>query len=408
MGEIFISYAHEDRPRASRLAEALSAKGWSVWWDRTIPPGKTFDQVIEEALDSAKCVIVLWSKQSVASHWVKTEAAEGLRRGILVPALIDDVRIPLEFKRIQAAELINWDGESTHPEFDKLVNAAATIVGPPPIVAQQEERRRAEAEAARKAREEERQRDEAEAAHRVPTPGEHQDVNGWRRPHAWPKWALAGIAMTVLIGGGVWYISQNVPQSAQPNEKGSVARGWLGVSTQTITEELAPQLGVKPGQGSLIRYVWEGGAADVAGLEAGDVVVAFAGKPVTDPNELARLVTATTPGSRVPIKIQRQGKDLTLMVVLAQRPTETPAAVPSVQRQGIAVKDLTPELRERLQVEKGKLKSEDVILEVNNQPVQNRRDLLKILRASRPETKLLLLVKRGKKSMFIVVSSPKG
>ncbi len=126
MSDIFISYASQDRARAEILAEAIAQQGWSVWWDRAIPPGKTFDQVIEEALDAAKCVIVLWSNQSVASHWVKTEAAEGLRRGIVVPVLIDDVRIPLEFKRIQAARLVDWEGESTHPEFDKLVKAVAT------------------------------------------------------------------------------------------------------------------------------------------------------------------------------------------------------------------------------------------------------------------------------------------
>jgi len=131
MSDIFISYASQDRPKAQTLAEALVQQGWSVWWDRTIPPGKTFDQVIEEALEAAKCVIVLWSSQSVASHWVKTEAAEGLRRGILVPALIDDVRIPLEFRRIQTAQLVDWRGEPTHPEFEKLVRAVANMVGQP-------------------------------------------------------------------------------------------------------------------------------------------------------------------------------------------------------------------------------------------------------------------------------------
>jgi hypothetical protein len=120
MGDIFISYASADRERARLLADALARKGWSVWWDRTIPPGKEFDQVIEEALDSAKCVVVLWSKTSTASSWVKTEAAEAMRRKILVPALIDETKIPLEFRRLQAADLAQWQGEDSHPELEKF------------------------------------------------------------------------------------------------------------------------------------------------------------------------------------------------------------------------------------------------------------------------------------------------
>ncbi len=120
MSDIFISYASADRERARLLADALSQKGWSVWWDRTIPPGKEFDQVIEEALDAAKCVVVLWSKTSTASSWVKTEAAEAMRRKILVPALIDETKIPLEFRRLQAADLSQWQGEHSHPELEKF------------------------------------------------------------------------------------------------------------------------------------------------------------------------------------------------------------------------------------------------------------------------------------------------
>ncbi len=123
MSDIFISYSREDTPRARSLAVALEQHGWSVWWDRNIPPGESFDAVIEEALDSARCIVVLWSEESVKSDWVKTEASEGVKRRILVPALIEDVKIPLEFRRIQAANLSDWQGTDPHPEFEEFLQA---------------------------------------------------------------------------------------------------------------------------------------------------------------------------------------------------------------------------------------------------------------------------------------------
>jgi hypothetical protein len=123
MSDIFISYASADRARAKLLAETLVRRGWLVWWDRTIPPGQEYDKVIENALDSAKCVVVLWSSASVASSWVKTEAAEAMRRTILVPALLDPVTIPLEFRRLQAADLSHWRGETSHPELEKFIDS---------------------------------------------------------------------------------------------------------------------------------------------------------------------------------------------------------------------------------------------------------------------------------------------
>ena len=123
MNDIFISYASADRERAKLLSTALVNQGWSVWWDRTIPPGMEYAEVIEHALDSSTCVVVLWSATSVASSWVKTEAAEALQRRILVPALIDDTKIPLEFRRLQAADLSQWHGEPSHPELQKFLEA---------------------------------------------------------------------------------------------------------------------------------------------------------------------------------------------------------------------------------------------------------------------------------------------
>ncbi|MGH7797633.1 MAG: toll/interleukin-1 receptor domain-containing protein [Candidatus Binatia bacterium] len=120
MADVFISYANEDRARARQLANALAERGWSVWWDRKIIAGQTFDQEIERALDAAKSVVVLWSKNSVSSEWVKNEASHAAERGVLVPAVIDEIRPPLEFRRKQTADLVGWQEHTSHDGFVSL------------------------------------------------------------------------------------------------------------------------------------------------------------------------------------------------------------------------------------------------------------------------------------------------
>lgn len=97
MTDIFISYAKEDRESVAPLAKALEDAGWTVWWDWHIPVGKTWRQVIAEAIVAAKCVLVLWSKTSVNKNWVIEEAEYGLKKNIYVPALIEDTDPPFGF-----------------------------------------------------------------------------------------------------------------------------------------------------------------------------------------------------------------------------------------------------------------------------------------------------------------------
>jgi hypothetical protein len=135
MSDIFVSYSSKDRERAGVVARALEARGWSVWWDRTIPPGRQYDEVIEEALAQARCVVVLWSKASATSTWVKNEASEAMSKKALIPALIEDeVKIPFEFRRVQAADLSRWQGDAAMPEFVQFCDAIAgeiVSVAPP-------------------------------------------------------------------------------------------------------------------------------------------------------------------------------------------------------------------------------------------------------------------------------------
>jgi adenylate cyclase len=105
MADIFVSYATEDRDRVKSVVGAIEKAGYSVWWDRKIGVGCSFDRVIEQELDSCACVLVIWSSTSIEKDWIRSEAQEGLDRGVLVPVLFDDAKPPLAFRRTQAAVL---------------------------------------------------------------------------------------------------------------------------------------------------------------------------------------------------------------------------------------------------------------------------------------------------------------
>ncbi|HEX7231794.1 MAG TPA: toll/interleukin-1 receptor domain-containing protein, partial [Candidatus Binatia bacterium] len=122
MADIFISYASKDRTRAEMLAQALGARGWSIWWDREIPLGKSFDEVIEKELAECRCVVVLWSAVSIASEWVRNEASEAKRRGILIPVFIEAVEAPLAFRLLNGADLRDWRGDPENGEFQRLMD----------------------------------------------------------------------------------------------------------------------------------------------------------------------------------------------------------------------------------------------------------------------------------------------
>jgi hypothetical protein len=121
MADIFISYAREDTEAATRLASELEARGWSVFWDHRIPAGRRFAEFLSEQLAGARCVIALWSRAANASDWVQEEAEEARKRSVLVPAFIERVDPPWGFRRIQAADLVDWKGEPVHEGFQQLL-----------------------------------------------------------------------------------------------------------------------------------------------------------------------------------------------------------------------------------------------------------------------------------------------
>lgn len=125
MSDVFVSYKRDDETRVGRLVQALEGSGLSVWWDRGLPGGESWRQQIQTALDAAKCVIVVWTHDSVgpAGDFVRDEASQAKRRGVLVPVMLDTVPPPLGFGEIQAIDLTRWKGNPHDPFFQDLCAA---------------------------------------------------------------------------------------------------------------------------------------------------------------------------------------------------------------------------------------------------------------------------------------------
>jgi tetratricopeptide (TPR) repeat protein len=126
MAEIFVSYDSADRERVRALIPLLEAEGWSVWWDRELVVGPRYDEAIEQALSEASCVLVIWSSNSIRSHWVRDEAAEGLNNGILVPVVIDEIRPPLGFRSSETASLVGWPDQ--RGQIDRLIKGVRSLL----------------------------------------------------------------------------------------------------------------------------------------------------------------------------------------------------------------------------------------------------------------------------------------
>ena len=145
---VFLSYSRADQKRALPVIKALEAAGLQVWWDGLLEGGDTFLPTTEAALENADAVVVLWSSNSVESHWVRDEATRGRERGCLVPLTIDGTHPPLGFRQLQTINFSKWHGKQSAPEFERAVRAIGSVAGqaakaPPPLLRQTALSRRA-------------------------------------------------------------------------------------------------------------------------------------------------------------------------------------------------------------------------------------------------------------------------
>ena len=129
MPDIFLSYSRDDLSTARRFAEAFEREGFSVWWDQTLNPGEAFDEVTEKALNEARAVVVLWSKKSVASRWVRSEATQANDSKTLVPVMIEPCKRPIMFELTHTANLAHWNGDASDPAWQSYLAGVKRMVG---------------------------------------------------------------------------------------------------------------------------------------------------------------------------------------------------------------------------------------------------------------------------------------
>ncbi len=235
--------------------------------------------------------------------------------------------------------------------------------------------------------------------------------------------------------GGSMGLSFSIPidvaleVSNQLKVSGKVNRGWLGIVIQELSKELAESFGMKNTNGALVAAVEKNGPADKGGLEAGDVIIKFDGKPIMTSSDLPRAVAAAKSGKTVSVEVLRKGNQKTLNVTIGEMPTEgtevtqtsKPSAKPEVNRVGLVLKEATPQQRKKLNGKNGLIvldaqgaaaqagvRRGDVILGLNNTEVQTLEQFNKQLAGFAAGKSLALLVLRGENTLYVPVKIPAG
>jgi serine protease Do len=243
------------------------------------------------------------------------------------------------------------------------------------------------------------------------------------------KGEVIGINTAIIAQGqGIGFaIPINIAKELLPQlKKGKVIRGWLGVTIQDITPEIAQSFGLKSSKGALVSSVVKGSPAENAGLLRGDVILRFNGKEIENTHILSQLAATTAPNTQVTIDLLRNGKSKTVTLTVGTMPTEEQEIVSPKQKTdwGMTVQELTPQLAEQLGLEPGTtgvvisdiqsgspasetgLRPGDLIKEVNRKEIGNLDDYRQALNQAKKGDNLLLLIKRGRGALYVVLTPP--
>ncbi len=203
---------------------------------------------------------------------------------------------------------------------------------------------------------------------------------------------------------------------------GKVIRGWLGVTIQNLTPELAKSFGVEADKGALVTDVMQDSPAGKAGMKRGDLIVEFDGKSVADTTGLRNMVANTAPGKVVQTKVIRQGKAESLTVTIGELPTKMTAKNVELNNvlNGVQVQELTPDLRAGLNIPAdvegvlvagvsednpayGLVSKNDVIEEVDRKPVKDIKDYEAVVSKIKPSETVLLLLYRERGHIYVTI-----
>jgi hypothetical protein len=224
MVDVFISYSRTNREIVERLAEAVRAEGFALWWDEELPPHLSYGDVITEKIGSAKAAIVVWSKAAAASEWVRAEADVARNQKKLIQVSVDGSMPPLPFNQIQFASLADWQGEADHSGWRKVKASLNALC------------RDGEGEAPPVRR-------VAAAPPAAPPPSPPAPRSGGSKA----GWIVAGLLALITVAATVFWLARRGPRR-QPVAPGPVVQQPAG--TTGASGPGAPAPGGAPGAGN--------------------------------------------------------------------------------------------------------------------------------------------------------------
>jgi serine protease Do len=204
--------------------------------------------------------------------------------------------------------------------------------------------------------------------------------------------------------------------------KGKVTRGWLGISVQDVSDDMAKNLNHKSKSGALVSDVFKGDPADKAGIKVGDIITEINGKPVKDTHELLLIIAGLQVGHKMMIKAIRDGKEISFQVTVGERRDDQAQA--GVERSGkghfgLATQEITAEIAKQLgitkegvmvtEVQPGSpadevgIQQQDVIVQVNRVKISGMKDYTREITKAVDKKSVTLLIKRGRSSFFVAL-----